>query len=122
MKMTISPNVLALTSEELEQAYRLREHNYRLQDAERQFVEDYLGIHDRAPEPGSYDAEEIRIISERFRDAYGFCWIEAIDPSSDHYLLEDFVEQFEEIFNCNVTENDLWQEAIWDVLAKLTKK
>ena len=91
----------ALTAEELEQAYREQQHNYKLEDAKNQFC-DY---HRR-----NFAYELV------FANCFGFSRKEVCDPNSMHYLLEDFVASYEKHHDCEQAENDIWQEVIRNVL------
>mgnify|MGYP006916194814 CR=1 FL=1 len=101
--------VLQLTNEELEEAYREREREYRLQDAETHL----LWLVDGEPDT---DAED------DFTSVYGFPYTEAIDKGSEHYLLDAIVDEFERSFDCNIAENDTWQHAVETVLNDLRKE
>ena len=98
--MTIT---IELTEEELEQAYRGQQENYRMQDVQNHIedlCEQYSAIDD---ETG---------ISE-FETKFGFPTAFIVD---DDKFAKDFknacLAAFEENFDCNEDENTMWESAI----------
>lgn len=77
---------IELTEEEIEQAYRIQERNYRLQDAENALRSEY-------------DAEKIS--DEE---------MERLDGNEEFY--EAALAIFEKNENCNIPENTIWEIAI----------
>ncbi len=90
-----------LTDEELEQAFRERDHQYMLEDAERQ-LEEYL----------SDDADD----DAYMRETYLATFDELTSPESKSYSLDYLVERFSDEQDCNVAENVVWQNVIRDAL------
>ena len=103
-----------LNATERERAYREHERQYRLMDAERQLYT-YLGYEEDAEEDSEEDVEN-RAILQQFEDRYGFSLSEAVNDSSDHYLLDNIVYEFDDLFDCNLPENDIWCDAVRNVL------
>lgn len=97
--------VVIRSEEEVEAIYRFREKQYRLQDAEHLF----------------YDCIE-NLSEEEFEKKYGFSVEEATNPESEHYILLDLVEMFEDHFDCNLAENDIWDTVISYYLAKIEER
>lgn len=102
MKIIRDGKEYTLTAEELEQAYRERQHNYLLTDATEQ-LEEFVRIH--------FDADE-----DVFADAVGFTMDDACNENSEHYLLEKIVAANQNTGDCNRAENDIWQDAVRAVL------
>lgn len=103
-----------LTADELERAYRERERKYRVMDAERQLYS-FLGYEEDAEEGDEEYAENL-IILQQFEDAHGFSLSEAVNDSSEHYLLDFLAERFLCSIDCNVPENELWRSVIQEAL------
>lgn len=103
MKIVRDDRSYELTPEELEQAYREQERNYRLADAARQLA-NYYGEEINEP----WEAEA----AEAFRRELGCSFEAACDPNCPDYLLDAIVEGFEDNFDCNVDENQQFETAI----------
>lgn len=93
--------VYDMTEEQIEAAYRFREHQHRIEDAKRQI--EYCGFGTDEP------SEEHR---EYFESRWGFDMEHALT------LAEDVIDEFDRIFDCNVAENDLWDTAVMKVLER----
>ena len=102
MKIIREGKEYTLTAEELEQAYRERQHIYLLSDAADQ-LEEFVRVH--------FDEDE-----DVFADAIGFTVEDACNEDSKHYLLEKIVAAAQNTGDCNRAENDIWQDAVKDVL------
>lgn len=100
---------------ELERGYRQAEHKYLLEDAERHFLE-HVGF-DIEDDDGNN-----AIANQRFMDTYGFSVDEAINDSSDFYLLDDMVALFERKRDCNEPENEVWANVVDAVLMRCRKE
>lgn len=98
----------AMTEQEIEAAYRYREHQYRLEDARRQFNTIVFGSDG---ESGLDDLEREQARTD-FVERYGIGYEEA---SSDD-MLEEYLRRFENRFDCNQDENSQWEAAIMAVL------
>lgn len=94
-----------MTEEQIEAAYRFQERRYRLKDAERHLYQ-FIAV-DSCVE----SREELQIgdISD-FEKHYEITLGDALD------MLNEFVEHFEDGFDCNVAENSQWYYAIENVL------
>lgn len=99
-----SGEVVIRSGEEVEAIFRFRERQYRLLDAERLFF-DHL--------------TENLISEEEFERKYRFSVEEATNPESEHYILLDLVKRFEDCFDCNLAENDVWNTVISYYLAEI---
>lgn len=106
-----------LSDAEIEAVYRYQLRRYRIQDAEAQFFT-YVGI-DPYVEEGAEEYADNEVNGQLFADKFGFTWDEAINESSDHYLLDAFVDEYEHDQDCNCAENDMWQACIDTVLMRL---
>lgn len=93
--------VYNMTEEQIEAAYRYKEHWHRVQDAKRQIF--YCGF-------GSYDPSEED--KRAFENRWGFDMDHALT------LAEDVIDEFDRTFDCNVPENDLWDNAVEKVLGR----
>lgn len=105
------------TSTELELAFREREHQYLLMDAEDAFYK-HVGYDPDAKED-SYKATVNNAVCQIFEDRYGFSLSEAINDSSEFFLLDRFTKRFEKHKDANLASNDVWPEAIREVLEGL---
>ena len=93
---------IRLTDDEVERIYRARERAYRLEDAENALLDTWG------------DGRENDISPETdlaFFEEWGFYLRAAIDEVSNDYILEDIVEQFETLLDCNTPENSTWENA-----------
>ena len=96
LKVDLGDIVNVLTEDQLEQAYRRRERFYRLKDAE-DHLRDYFD--DSAEVYIDDDGTEVNIEMLCSKD-------------SKYYVLEYHVDWFEDRFDCNRPENDVWNEII----------
>ena len=113
MKIMRNGVEIELTSQEIQQAYSIYLQDCKVLDAKSQYEDwiEYEGFEKKV----DWDVEE-------FVRMYGFHPDAASDPNSEHYLLEKFVSKFDEKFDCGRAENDIWHEAIADVMADVMKK
>lgn len=97
-----------MTEQEIEAAYRYREHQYRLEDARRQFNTIVFGS------DGASGLDDLKSKQAKadFSVRYGIGCEEA---SSDD-MLEEYLRRFENRFDCNQDENSQWEAAILAVL------
>lgn len=101
----------AMTEAEIEAAYRYRESQFRKEDAIRQLNYFIFGYDkaDLGGDPDNFSATELEEIAY-FEEKYGISYAEA------KKLADIYEAQFCAIFDCNVSENDLWYSAISIVL------
>lgn len=113
MKIERNGVEIELTLQEVQQAYDIYLHDCKVLDAKSQY-EDWI----------EYEGFEKNVEGdmEDFVRMYGFHPDAASDPGSEHYLLEKFVSKFDEKFDCGRAENDIWHEAISDVMAEVAKE
>ena len=113
MKITRNGVEIELTSSEIQQAYDSYLHDCKVLDAQDQFGEwlSYEGYE-----------EEYENDQKEFAKRYGFSMAEVSDPASAHYMLERFVSKFDEKFDTSRAENDIWHEAIGDVMAEMAEE
>ena len=83
-----------MTPEQIEAAYRYKEHQYRISDAKNQ----------------------IELNIDLIEEKYGCSYDEAIEYA------EELVECFDENFDCNVPENEVWSNCITEVFDELGRK
>ena len=86
--------VWLMTPEQIEAAYRYKEHQYRIEDAENQLELNADWIHDK----------------------YGYSDDEIMD------FADELVERFEDRFDCNVSENDAWVARITEMFNSVGRK
>ena len=110
-KFTYNGKVYDLSEDQIEAAYRYQLHQYRLADAERQFKNIVYGS-----DPDWLDEKECKQAENCFLNEYG------IPVSEGLTMLEDFVQQFENDFDCNMDENSMWENAITTVLDEYRDK
>ena len=112
MKITRNGIDIELTPQEVQQAYDIYLHDCKVMDAQSQFKDwaEYEG----------FSALEDDV--KEFVRMYGFEPNAVSDPGSEHYLLEKFVAMFDDKFDCGQAENDIWQNAIDEVMREIEKK
>lgn len=87
----------ALSSETIEKIYRKREHQYLLEDTQSQFVQ-YIFGDEEVPD------EQIEQEIHNLKSSHG------------NNIFERFVEEFEDLKDCNVADNNTWEVTIKNVL------
>ena len=102
MRIERNGQLVKLTAKEIEQAYRIKEREYRLEDAKRHILDDF---------------DDEFLVKE-----YGCFCQDLINEDSDLYLLDIFVDTFFDIFDCNQSENTLWTLAILEALSTLNRE
>ena len=113
MKIIRNDVEIELTQEELLAAFREQDRNYLLEDAERQYKE-WLDDNDwDESSPADIDG---------FTRKFGFAPSAPYTAGNEHYMLDQFVERYSNGYDCNIAENDLWRNAIDDVMAQLLAK
>lgn len=98
MNIERNGTTIELTADEVEEAYREQLKNCRKQDAARH-LNDMFG-----DEP------------EEFAQEYG---VKLDALMVDDGFLDVAVERFEDDFDCNISENMMWENAITNVLAEM---
>ena len=83
-----------MTSEQIEAAYRYRELQYRISDAKNQ----------------------LELNADWIEEKYGYSNDEAIEYA------EELAERFQDDFDCNVPENEAWNNCIAEVFDGLGRK
>ena len=109
-KCIIQEVSIPLLDDELENAFRLREYNYRLEDAKIQFF-NWVG-YDPNAEEDSEEADLNRDNREWFQDIYGHDIIDVVTAGSDFYQLDSLVSLFNELFDANIDENAIWENVM----------
>ena len=100
MKIIRNGMEFALTSAELEQAFREQQRNYRRNDAESHLRE--------WADENFYEGE--------FEDCVGFSLEEACAETSEHFLLDHLVDAFDKKKDCNNDENSTWENCVQEVV------
>lgn len=54
-----------------------------------------------------------------FQEQYGFSYEDATDPDSNFYILDEAVDRFQDEQDCNLPENDVWENIIRNILSEL---
>lgn len=111
MKIVRNGAEIELSDEELEAAYREREHQYRCMDCTTHLAE-YFGIDTEADDvnaTGDY---------ERFFKVFGCTFLDAVSLDSDNCVLDLLVERFNDRFDANIDENGQWENAIDEIVRK----
>ena len=93
-----------MTAEEIEAAYRFREREYRLADAERQVSIFCFGVDD----PDCLTAEESLKAKADFLRHYKISYEEAQKED----FLNLIIQNYEDRIDCNIDENSQWENAI----------
>lgn len=103
-----------LSDNELGEAYREQQKVYLLQDAERHLEFVVFGT-----ERSALDEEDEAAELNRFQEQNGFSYEDTTDPDSDFYILEEAVDRFQDEQDCNLPENDVWENIIRNILSEL---
>ena len=109
MKIVRNGVEIVLSDEELEAAYREREHQYRRMDCTIHLAE-YFGI--------DVEADDVNATGdyERFFRVFGCTFIDAVSLDSKHCVLDLLIERFNDRFDVNIDENGQWENAISEVV------
>lgn len=54
-----------------------------------------------------------------FQEQYGFSYEDATNPDSNFYILEEAVDRFQDEQDCNLPENEVWENIIRNILSEL---
>lgn len=104
----------SLSDNELYEVYQEQKKIFQLQDAENH-LEDFVFGTGRA----SLNEEDEAAEMARFQKQYGFSYEDAINPSSEFFVLEEAVRRFQDKQDCNIDENSIWANVIESVLEDL---
>ena len=83
-----------MTPEQIEAAYRYKEHQYRIEDAENQ----------------------LELNADWIEDKYGYSGDEIAE------FAEELAERFQDNFDCNMSENNVWSNCITEMFNAVGKK
>lgn len=103
-----------LSDSELYEAYSEKQKVFLLQDAERHLEFVVFGT-ERSTLDEDAEAAEL----DSFLGQYGFSYTDATDPDSNFYILEEAVDRFQDEKDCNLAENDVWENIIRNILSEL---
>lgn len=98
---------ITLTEDEMYEAYQAQQEQSRLQDALDHFDEFVFG-----DGPGALEETKVEQKKRRFQEQYGFSYDEAVDPKSEHYVLEEAARRFRNKYDCWIDENSQWKAVI----------
>lgn len=101
--------VYQMTREEIEAAYRYREQEYRQSDAE--VAVEYFAFGSEDPE--SMTDEEYKQAADSFEEQYGVKYKDLMDS------VPEIVGLFFQKQDCNIAENQTWEDAIADVIQRM---
>ena len=100
--------IIELTNEEFERAFRLRDKEYRKEDAKRHLL-DHFDI-----DVDICDEEEMAKAQEKINENGGNFNLE--DIANDDSILSDLADDFAECQDCNIAENVTWQDVVKNFL------
>ena len=102
-RASVEEQVIELSPAEMLSLYGMQMNEFLLEDAERQ-LRNYAeyAFHSTS--------------GADFPEDYGFTIDEAVDSSSEYYLLDSIVERYSDSYDCSISENDLWYNTIEYVL------
>ena len=100
--------IIELTNEEFERAFRLRDKEYRKEDAKRHLL-DHFDI-----DANNYSEEEMAAAQKTINENKGGFNLEEIANNDD--VLGDLADDFAECQDCNIAENTTWQDIIKEFL------
>ena len=108
MKIVRSGVEFERSDEELEAAYREREHQYRRMDCTVHLAE-YFSV--------DVEADDINVTGdyERFHRVFGCTFINAVSLDSKRCVLDLLIGRFNDRFDANIAENRKWENAIDEV-------
>lgn len=98
---------ITITEDEMYEAYQAQQEQSRLQDALDHFDEFVFG-----DGPEALEETKVEQKKRRFQEQYGFSYDEAVDPKSEHYVLEEAARRFRNKHNCWIDENSQWKAVI----------
>ena len=98
---------ITLTDEEVYEVYQAQQEQSRLQDALDHFDEFVFG-----DGPEALEETKVEQKKRRFQEQYGFSYDEAVDPKSEHYVLEEAARRFRNKYDCEIDENSQWKAVI----------
>lgn len=98
----------AMTAKEIEAAYQYQQHQYRLEDAQRQLNALAFGDDDDGEFNDAADAQS----KTCFEADYGITYEEAVSVP----MLEEYLRRFNNRSDCDLDENNQWEAAIKAVL------
>lgn len=98
---------ITLTEDEMYEAYQAQQEQFRLQDALDHFDEFVFG-----DGPEALEETKVEQKKRRFQEQYGFSYDEAVDPKSEHYVLEEAARRFRNKYDCEIDENSQWKAVI----------
>lgn len=103
-----------LSDSELYEAYSEQRKIFLLQDAERHLEFVVFGT-----ERSALDEETETAELDSFLGQYGFSYEDATNPDSNFYILEEAVDRFQDEQDCNLPENEVWENIIRNILSEL---
>ena len=98
---------ITLTDEEVYEVYQAQQEQFRLQDILDHFDEFVFG-----DGPEALEETKVEQKKRRFQEQYGFSYDEAVDPKSEHYVLEEAARRFRNKYDCEIDENSQWKAVI----------
>lgn len=98
---------ITLTEDEMYEAYQAQQEQSRLQNALDHFDEFVFG-----DGPEALEETKVEQKKRRFQEQYGFSYDEAVDPKSEHYVLEEAARRFRNKYDCEIDENSQWKAVI----------
>lgn len=98
---------ITLSDDEMYEVYQAQQERFRLRDAQDHFDEFVFGA-----DPEALDEARVEQEKQRFQERYGFSYDEAVDPKSEHYVLEEAARRFRNKYDCEIDENTQWEAVI----------
>ena len=98
---------ITLTDEEVYEVYQAQQEQFRLHDTLDHFDEFVFG-----DGPEALEETKVEQKKRRFQEQYGFSYDEAVDPKSEHYVLEEAARRFRNKYDCEIDENSQWKAVI----------
>lgn len=98
---------ITITEDEMYEAYQAQQEQFRLEDAREHFDKVVFGA-----DPEALEETKVEQKKRRFQEQYGFSYDEAVDPKSEHYVLEEAARRFRNKYDCWIDENSQWKAVI----------
>lgn len=106
----IEPFETDLTYDELEASYRFQERRY-LEEAAVENLYHFLGINPDFAKP-----DDLAKLNSKLQETYGFSLEDALDKTSDKYVIDDLVDMFVVEDNSFTSEETTWQNVVFEYL------
>lgn len=109
---------IQLNQLQIESIYRYQDNKYLLEDARTHLLDHLsfkLNLNNIFDSIDSYNEK----LTKECREKFGASFEEMCDPNSDKYLLDVMVDKFNHDKDCNIADNDIWENVIEQIFNEL---